>query len=151
MFLLHNFKVQKDDRLNSIHFFIMKTIDDQIRDKKLQYDINGVTAKISALSSGKIDKYGYFTGDEILPSNQKRITGQAEFNYSSLGKAFEEWRKTIADQGQKQIKAIRDNKEQLTDNIADDYKNELLISKERNVLKNNYNARLDKEEELTKT
>ena len=128
----------------------MKTIDDQIRDKKLQYDINGVTAKISALSSGKINKYGYLTGYEILPSNQKQLAGQAEFNYSSHGKAFEEWRKTIADQGQKQIKAIGDNKEQLTDNIADDYKNELLISKEKKIFKNNYNERLDKVEELTK-
>ena len=28
------------------------TINDQIRDEKLQYDINGEAAKISALSSG---------------------------------------------------------------------------------------------------
>ena len=46
-------------------------IDDQIRDKKLQYDINREAAKISALSSGKIDKYEDLTGTEILPSNQK--------------------------------------------------------------------------------
>ena len=39
------------------------TINDQIRDKKLQYDINREAAKISALSSGKIDKYGYLTGE----------------------------------------------------------------------------------------
>ena len=42
------------------------TIDDSIRDEKLQYDINRETAKISALSSGKIDKYGYLTGEEIV-------------------------------------------------------------------------------------
>ena len=48
------------------------TIDDQIRDEKLQYDINREAAKISALSSGKIDKYEYLTGKEILPSNQKQ-------------------------------------------------------------------------------
>ena len=30
------------------------TIEDQIRDEKLQYDINGEAAKIPALSSGKI-------------------------------------------------------------------------------------------------
>ena len=46
-------------------------INDQIRDEKLQYDINREAAKISALSSIKIDKYEYFTGEEILPSNQK--------------------------------------------------------------------------------
>ena len=46
------------------------TIDDQIRDDKLQYDINRKAAKISALSSGKINKYECLTGEEILPSNQ---------------------------------------------------------------------------------
>ena len=65
------------------------TIDDQIRDEKLQYDINREAAKISALSSGKIDKYEYLTGEEILPSNQKQIIEQAKFTYSPLGKAFE--------------------------------------------------------------
>ena len=46
------------------------TTGDQIRDKKLQYDIDREAAKISALSSGKIDKYEYLTGEQILPSNQ---------------------------------------------------------------------------------
>ena len=48
-------------------------IDDQIRDEKLQYDINRKAAKISALSSGKINKCWYLTGEKILPSNQKQI------------------------------------------------------------------------------
>ena len=52
------------------------TIDDQIRDGKLQYDINREDAKISALLSGKINKYEYLTGEEILPSNQKEIIEQ---------------------------------------------------------------------------
>ena len=47
------------------------TINDQIRDGKLQYNINRETAKISALSSGKIHKYEYLTGEVILPSNQE--------------------------------------------------------------------------------
>ena len=46
------------------------TINDQIRDEKLQYDIKRQAAKISALSPGKIHKYEYLTGEEILPSNQ---------------------------------------------------------------------------------
>ena len=46
------------------------TIDDNIRNEKLQYDIKRKAAKISGLSSGKIDKYEYLTGEEILPSNQ---------------------------------------------------------------------------------
>ena len=75
------------------------TIDDQIRNEKLQYGINRKAAEISALSSGKIDKYEYLTGKEILPSNQKQIIEQAKFTYSSLGKAFEKQIKTIEDQG----------------------------------------------------
>ena len=49
------------------------TIDDKISDEKLQCDINREEAKISALSSGKINKYEYLTGEEILPSNQGQI------------------------------------------------------------------------------
>ena len=65
------------------------TIGDLIRDEKPQYDINREAAKISALSSGKIDKYEYLTGEEILPSNQHQIIEQAKFTYFPLGKAFE--------------------------------------------------------------
>ena len=77
------------------------TIENQIRDEKLQYDINKEAAKISALSSGKIDGYEYLTGEEILPSNQQQIIEQAKFTYSPLGKAFEKQTKTIEDQGKK--------------------------------------------------
>ena len=79
------------------------TIDDQIRDEKLQYDINRETAKISTLSSGKIDKYECLTGEEILSSNQKEIIGQAKFTYSLLGKAFKRQTKTTEDQGKKHV------------------------------------------------
>ena len=74
------------------------TINDQIRDEKLQYDINREAAKISALSSGKIYKYEYLTGEDILPSDQQQIIEQAKFTYSPLGKVFEKQIKTIADQ-----------------------------------------------------
>ena len=75
-------------------------IDDQIRDKKLPYNINREAA-LSALSSNKIDKYEY-----LIPSNQKQIIEQAKFIYSPLGKAFEKQIETIEDQGEKQLKAI---------------------------------------------
>ena len=77
------------------------TTEDQIRDEKLQYDINREAAKISAFSSGKINKYEYLTGEEILPSNQQQIIEQAKFTYSNLGKAFEKQTKTIEQQGEK--------------------------------------------------
>ena len=69
------------------------TIDDKIRDEKLQHDINREVEKISALSSGEIDKYEFLTRQEIFPSDQSRIIEQAKFTYSPLGKAFEKQKK----------------------------------------------------------
>ena len=83
------------------------TIEDQIKDEKLQYNINREAAKLSALSSGKIDKYEYLTGEEILPSNQQQIIEQAKFTYSPLRKAFEKQTKTIEDQGKKQVDVLK--------------------------------------------
>ena len=71
----------------------------EMRDQKLQYDINREATKISALSSRKIDKYEYLTGEEILPSDQSRIIEQAKFTYSLLSKAFEKQMKAIEYQG----------------------------------------------------
>ena len=76
------------------------TIDDKIRDKKVQYDINKEPAKISALSSGKIDKFEVLSDEEILPTNQRQIREQAKFSYSPLGKAFEK-------QTERQVDAIK--------------------------------------------
>ena len=65
--------------------------------------------------------------------------------------AFDKQTKTIKDQGEKQIKSIQDNKEQLVNiNNDDDYKNKLLLSREREIFKNIYKKRLDKIEELSK-
>ena len=66
----------------------IKTINDQIRDGKLQHNINREAAKISALSSSKTHKYKYLTGEDTLPYNQQQITEQAKFTYSPLEKAF---------------------------------------------------------------
>ena len=125
------------------------TINDQIRDENLQYDINREAAKISALSSGKIRKYEYLTGEEILPSNQQQITEQAKFTYSPLGKAFEKQIKTIEDQGQKQADALQDLKpKEQTKPIMDYFNNQLnatiifndLINKRKKVLNELYDS-----------
>ena len=84
------------------------TIDNKIRDEKIQYDINREAAKISALPSDKITKYEYLTGEDILPSNRQQKIEHAKFTDSPLGKALEKQIKTIKDQGEKQIKAIQD-------------------------------------------
>ena len=102
--------------------------------------------KISALSSGKIDKYEYLTGEEILPSNQQKIIEQDKFTYSPLGKAFEKQTKTIKDQGEKKTKTIEDQGEkpiktiEKYNNKAD---NDPIILKEKEI----YNALVDKEKE----
>ena len=128
------------------------TINDQIRDEKLQYDLNREAAKISALLSGKIHKYEYLTGEDILPSNQQQIIEQAKFTYSPLGKAFEKQIKTIEDQGEKQIDALKNLKDQNKQlvNVDYDYGDKLLHLKEWEIFRNIYNKSLDKIEELTK-
>ena len=113
------------------------TFEDQIKDEKLQYDINREAAKISALPSGKIDKYEYLTGEEILPSNQQQIIQQTKFTYSPLGKAFEKQIKTIEDQGKKQVKAIQDkqiiNHNNNNNNNNNDYKKTITFKRKRNL------------------
>ena len=79
------------------------TIDDWIKDEKLKYYVNREAAKISALSSGKTDKYEYLTAEEILPSNQKQIIEQAIFTYSPLRKAFEKQTKAVEDQEKNEL------------------------------------------------
>ena len=83
-------------------------IDYKIRDGKLKHDIKTEKAKIAALSSGKIGKYKCLTVKEVLLSDQRRVIEQAKFIYSPLGKGLKKQRKTIEDQGEKQIKTIED-------------------------------------------
>ena len=80
--------------------------DDRIIDGKMQYDINREAGKILALSSCKVDKYEYLTGEKILSSDQSRIIEQAVFTYSSLSKSFEKQIKTIEEQGKNQVEAL---------------------------------------------
>ena len=110
------------------------TINDQIRDEKLQYNIDREASKISALSSGNIQKYEYLTGEDILPSNQKQIIEQAKCTYSPLGKTFE-------NQGKKQVDALKNLKlKEETKPIEDKSNNQSrakiifneLINKEKN-------------------
>ena len=99
------------------------TIDDQIEDEKLQYDINRQVEKTSALSWGNAKKYEYLTGKEILPPIQKRIIEQAKFTYTPLGKPFEKQTQTIEDQGKKEnyiLKTLKLKELQTIENKSDD-------------------------------
>ena len=84
-----------------------------------------------------------------MPSNQRQITKQAKFTYSSLGKAFEKQTKTIEDQREKQIRGIKGNKKTQLDNKKQLGNNELLLSKERQIFKEINNKRLDKIDQLS--
>ena len=84
------------------------TIDDKIRDEKQQFDINKERATLSPLSSGKVDKYEYLAGGEILPSDKRRMIEQCRFTYSPLGNTSEKQTKTIEVKAEKRTKAIQD-------------------------------------------
>ena len=102
--LYHQIVIYDLEKIFWIYIKIITT-DNKINDEK--YEINREAAKISALSSGKVNKYEYLAGEEILPCNQKQIMKQAKFTYSPLGKAFGIQTKTIEDQGRKQIDPIQ--------------------------------------------
>ena len=129
------------------------TINDQIKDEKLQYDINREAAKISALSSGKLHKYEYLTGEDILPSNQQQIIEQTKFTYSPLGKAFDKQIKTIEDQGKKQVDALNtlksDNKITIK-KYTYDSNDTLFISKQKEIFNKIVDERLEKITDLDK-
>ena len=106
------------------------TIDDQIKDEKLQYDINKKAAKISAWSSGKLPKYEYLTGEDILPSSQKQVIQRAKFTYSPLEKAFEKQIKATDDQGEKQVRALNTLKSDNNNNNNNNNNNKIIIEDE---------------------
>ena len=86
---------------------IITTINETITDEKVQYDINREAWKTSGLSSDKIDKSEYFTGEEKLPPDQSRKIEKAKFTYTLLVKAFEKQIKTMENQGIKQVEALK--------------------------------------------
>ena len=126
----------------------MMTINDQIKDEKLQCDINKETAKISALLSGKLHKYEYLTAEDILPPTQQQIIEQSKFTYSPLGKAFDKQIKTIEDQGKKQLDALEKLKREETKPIEDTPNNQStatiifndLISKRKELISKLYDS-----------
>ena len=125
------FALLKGIRLNSTHYLIIKTqnkwelpqlafnysSDIDFRDfmnlyKKCTakpYSLlvidSTLASEISALLSGKINKYEYLTGEEMLPPNKIRVLEHAKFSYAPWGKAFEKQIKTVSDQGRKQLKS----------------------------------------------
>ena len=125
----------------------MMTINDQIKEQKLQYNINREAAKISPLSSGKLHKYEYLTGEDISPLTQQQIIEQTDFTYSPLGKAFDKQIKAIEDQGKKQVDALNtlksDNKITIK-KYTYDPNDTLFISKQKEIFNKLVDERLEK-------
>ena len=131
----------------------MMTINDQIKDEKLQYNINREAAKISALSSGKLHKYEYLPGEDTLPSTQQQIIEQTKLTYSPLGKAFDKQIKTIEDRGKKQVDALNtlksDNKITIK-KYTYDPNDTPFISKQKEIFNKLVDKRLEKITDLDK-
>ena len=64
----------------------IKILDDKIRSNQAQYDLDRQNAKISAVSSGELDKYEYLTGEDL--GYKPNVVQKAKFEYSPLGQVF---------------------------------------------------------------
>ena len=69
----------------------IEPINNKIEQNKAQYNLDRETAKISALSSENVSKYGFLTGKDVLPEKKlaRKTATLKRFEYSPLGKAFE--------------------------------------------------------------
>ena len=111
----------------------VKILNRKIKQNETQYDLDREAAKISALSSKNLDKYEYFTGQDLAlkPSTVE----QAKFDYSWLGKIFN---KGLKEEDKKEgtlkrLENIKDkNEEQLTA-IEDEWKKQLEEIKNINI------------------
>ena len=64
----------------------IKILDNKIRSNQAQYNLERQNAKISALSSGELDKYEYLTGEDLR--YKPDVVPKAKFEYSPLGQVF---------------------------------------------------------------
>ena len=64
----------------------VQILDDKIKTNKAQYELDRKAAKISALSSGKLKKYEYLTGENL--GYKLDVIQKTKFEYSPLCKTF---------------------------------------------------------------
>ena len=102
-------------------------------EKQLKYQV----------SSGKLHKHEYLTGEDILSSNHQQMIKQDKFTCSPLGKSFEKQLKTIKNQGEKPIKAIQDQgKVKTIKKYTHDVEDTPLISKQKDLFNELVDERL---------
>ena len=64
----------------------IKILDNKIRSNQSQYDLDRQNAKISALSSGELDKHEYLTCEDL--GYKPDVVQKAKFEYSPMGQVF---------------------------------------------------------------
>ena len=96
-------------------------LDDKIKANKAQHDLDRKETKISALSSGELEKYEYLTGEDL--GYKPYVIQKAKFEYSPLGKVFNKGLdesdkkgllkrlKNIEGKNEQQLEAIKDQGE----------------------------------------
>ena len=104
----------------------IKILDNKIRSNQAQYDLDRQNGKISALSSGKLDKYEYFTGEDL--GYKPDVVQKAKFEYSPLGQVFNKGLEKDEKQVElsKRLKNIEDKIDK-TDQIKENKINQLGI------------------------
>ena len=98
----------------------LKILDNKIKQNQADYDLYRKNAKISALSSGKLGKYEYLTGEDL--GYRPDPIEKAKFEYSPLGQVFNKGLdssgkkegllkrlKNIEDKTNNQLRAIENN------------------------------------------
>ena len=100
----------------------IKIVDDKIRSNQAQYDLDTEAAKISALSSGELDKYEYLTGEDL--GYKPVVVQKTKFEYSSLGQVFNKG----LEQDEKQVGLLKSlkNIEDKTDRQSEENKDNQL-------------------------
>ena len=98
----------------------IKILERKIMLNEAQYDLDRKAAKISALSSNYLDKYEYFTGEDL--EYKPSVIEQAKFEYSLLGKVFTKGLKKEQDKKEglfKRLKNIENKMEDLPNALSE--------------------------------
>ena len=91
----------------------IKILDRKIMQNEAQYDLDRKAAKISTLSSNYLDKYEYFTGEDL--EYKPSVIEQAKFEYSLLGKAFTKGLKKEQDKKEGLFKRLKNIENKIED------------------------------------
>ena len=123
-----------------------KLLDNKIRANKAQYDLDRQAAKVSALSSGELEKYQYLTGENL--GYKPDVVQKAKFQYFPLGQVFNKGL-DVSEKNEallKRIKSIEGKNEQQLDLIRDQGERQLEETKSFSVSNKPKEIKFDGEE-----